>query len=358
MSVVSDAEERGWADDKREFVADSRDDAADERDLAADARDAIAGARETIADAREADLDKGEQDQKSRVGGTGLARNPVVASLRGEERAAREVAAEDRSDGDRDREEEKVSRDAATDRREHAERPTLLALTFASIAERLYAADTYDEVLTRIASAAMATMDGGESASVTLLEHGAYRSAASTDQSATAVDQAQYDAHEGPTLDAFTAPVVHAPSFPDDRWPLLGAQPSDHGVGSSLSYRLDTTDGDAPETGAASLNIYAQSSDAFDQTAQEIGMILAAHAALAARAVGERTTNQDLGRHLEEALLSRDVIGQAKGILMERLKTTPEDAFDILKRSSQRLNVKLREVARGLTETGEMTPTG
>jgi hypothetical protein len=69
---------------------------------------------------------------------------------------------------------------------------------------------------------------------------------------------------------------------------------------------------------------------------------LAAHASVAARAVDERSTLQNLGRGLQQALLSRDVIGQAKGILMERLKITPEDAFDLLRRSSQHLNVKLR----------------
>jgi AmiR/NasT family two-component response regulator len=56
-------------------------------------------------------------------------------------------------------------------------------------------------------------------------------------------------------------------------------------------------------------------------------------------------------------LLSRDVIGQAKGILMERLKITPEDAFDLLRRSSQSLNLKLRDVARGLAESGELGMT-
>ena len=85
-----------------------------------------------------------------------------------------------------------------------------------------------------------------------------------------------------------------------------------------------------------------------------VGSILAAHASLAARAVGERTTLENLGSQLQRALLSRDVIGQAKGILIERFTTTPEDAFEMLKRSSQKLNVKLREVARILAETGEL----
>jgi len=167
--------------------------------------------------------------------------------------------------------------------------------------------------------------------------------------------RAQYDAGEGPSLDAFSAPLVDAPSFPDDRWPRLGAQPVEHGVESSVSYRLGAVSGsDSEEDSLGSLNIYALSPGAFDQTALEIGSILAAHASLAARAVGERTSLDALGHHLERALSSRDVIGQAKGILMERLMVTPEEAFDILRRSSQRLNVKLREIARQLTETGQV----
>ena len=354
MTNGSNAEDLAWAGEKREFVADSRDVAADKRDIVADARDVIAGARDAVADAREARLDKDEKNLQARGSEPGLIAGVAVA--RSEGRAAREVAREERSNIGQDREEEMVSRDAATERRKVDQRPTLLALAFASIAEQLYDADTYDEVLTRIAAAAVATVTGSQSASVTLLEDGHYRTAGSTDLSAAGADQAQYDAGEGPSLDALSLPLVDAPEFPDVRWPLLGAHPGEYGVQSAISYHLATSNREGGVDRAASLNIYALTPDAFDQAAHEIGTILAAHASLAARAVGERATLEALDRHLEQALLSRDVIGQAKGILMERLKTTPEDAFDILKRSSQRLNLKLREVARGLTETGEVTP--
>jgi hypothetical protein len=365
MSTGSSAEDRAWAGEKREFVADSRDEAADERDIVADerdivadARDVIAGARDVVADAREAQLAKAEEQLEARVGQSRVVgRAAAVEAEHGEEGAAREVADAERSGIDRDREEEKVARDAATMRREVEDRPTLLALAFANIAEGLYDADTYEEVLTRIAAAAVQTVAGAQSASVVLLEDGTYRTAGSTDQSATAVDQAQYDAEEGPTMDAFTMAIVDVPSFPDERWPLLGAHPGDHGVQSSLSYQFDTSTRDHAEARTASLNVYGLTPAAFDEAAQEIGAILAAYASLAARAVGERTTLEALDRHLEQALLSRDVIGQAKGILMERLKTTPEDAFEILKRSSQRLNLKLREVARSLAETGQVPDT-
>jgi len=56
---------------------------------------------------------------------------------------------------------------------------------------------------------------------------------------------------------------------------------------------------------------------------------------------------------LEEALLSRDVIGQAKGILMERLHLTPDQAFEQLRSASQMHNRKVRDIAAALAETGE-----
>ncbi len=248
----------------------------------------------------------------------------------------------------------KSVREESAARRLAATGPTRLALAFAGIAQELYDAESYDDVLTRIATAAVTTIAGAHAASVTLLTSGGYRSAGPTDPAAFAVDNAQFDAGEGPALDAVMVPLVHAPSFPDDRWPVLGAQPTVHGVHSSLSYQLAGST--STETGIGALNVYASSPEAFDQVAEEIGVVLAAHASLAARAVGERATLESLGQQLEQALFSREVIGQATGILMERLKATPEQAFDILSRSSQRLNLKLREVARRLTETGELSP--
>ena len=97
-------------------------------------------------------------------------------------------------------------------------------MVFAEIAEQLYDADSFDEVLLRIAEAAVSTIAGCRMASVTLRQRSAYRIAASTHPAATAVDQAQYQSHEGPCLDAVDAPMVYAESFPDERWPNLGSR--------------------------------------------------------------------------------------------------------------------------------------
>jgi hypothetical protein len=230
-----------------------------------------------------------------------------------------------------------------------------LALAFAAIAEHLYAADSFDAVLQRIAQTAVSTVAGCQMASVTLTARGAYQTAATTDPAASAVDQAQYDAAEGPCLDAVEAPIVYAPAFPDTRWPTLSSRPVELGAQSAASYCLAAASAATAGTRGTggSLNTYGVQPDAFSNEAQEIGLILAAHASMAAGAVRERGALQDVAENLNKALLSRDVIGQAKGILMERLKIGPEDAFDILRRSSNRLNQKLHAVALALTETGE-----
>jgi hypothetical protein len=351
VSTGSGDEERAWAADKRDFVADRRDDVADERDRAADTRD-------RTADHREAELDKWERQLDARAAELGgPAEESGASEQRAEARAGLLQARQNRDEARAKRTIAAADREESIKRRQADAPPTRLAMVFADIAEQLYDADSVDDVLSRIAEAAVSTIAGCRMASVTLCERSGYRTAASTDPAATAVDQAQYQSHEGPCLDAVDAPMVYAESFPDERWPTLASRPSASGVQSALSYRLAAASGGTADSGGGSMNSYGVIPYAFSDTAQEIGLILAAHASVAARAVDERSTLQSLGRDLQQALLSRDVIGQAKGILVERLKITPEDAFDLLRRSSQHLNLKLRDVARGLAETGEFRMT-
>ena len=158
---------------------------------------------------------------------------------RAEARAARSQARQDR-DKARAKRTEQLPIGMNRQRRQADAPPTRLAMVFADIAEQLYDADSVDDVLSRIADAAVSTIAGCRMASVTLLEQSGYRTAASTDPAATAVDQAQYQSHEGPCLDAVDAPMVYAQSFPDERWPTLASRPTESGVQSALSYRLAT----------------------------------------------------------------------------------------------------------------------
>ena len=344
-------DERQWAAEKRDFVADRRDELAAERDAAADARERAADARESALDERERLLDARAAELRVAPDTAERAERAGASVARDQERQGRVQAHEDRDLA-------ADARDEAAGLRLEARPTTRLAATFAAISEHLYGADSYDAVLHRIAQAAVDTVAGCQMASVTLLDRGAYRTAASTSVHAAAVDRAQYVAGEGPCLDAVEAPVVYARAFPDPRWPTLGSRPVELGACAAASYRLASVGAaraaDPARTGTTgSLNTYGSTPDAFSAEAQQIGLILAAHASLAAAVVRERSHLHDQTQQLSEALVSRDVIGQAKGILMERLKLTPEQAFDALRDSSKRLNEKLRTVASTLAETGE-----
>ena len=91
------------------------------------------------------------------------------------------------------------------------------------------------------------------------------------------------------------------------------------------------------------MTLYSRQPDAFDCEAEAVGAVLAAHAGVALATARER-------EHLQEALHSRDVIGQAKGILMIREGVDEDGAFDILRRASQRMNLKLREIAQQVVD--------
>src|SRR4029079_4168275 len=95
-----------------------------------------------------------------------------------------------------------------------------------------------------------------------------------------------------------------------------------------------------------SLNLYSKQEAAFGVDADEIGALFAV---LAAAALAAAQSEEGL----KIALQSRDVIGQAKGILMERHRITDDQAFEMLKRASQKLNVRLAGVAERVAQTGE-----
>ena len=98
------------------------------------------------------------------------------------------------------------------------------------------------------------------------------------------------------------------------------------------------------------LNLYSRVADAFDDESEHVGLLFAAHAAIAFEAVRERDG-------LSRSVLTRQLIGQAQGILMERHKVTQDQAFGLLVAASQRSNTKLRDVADALVATGAL-PAG
>jgi hypothetical protein len=137
--------------------------------------------------------------------------------------------------------------------------------------------------------------------------------------------------------------VVSVPDLSTDRrWPAFSKAAFGAGARSMLSFQL-FVNGD--HLGA--LNLFGKDVGVFDAESERIGAMVAAHAAVAL--AGSQQVSQ-----LVRALDTRDLIGQAKGILMERYKITAQEAFLLLSRASSDMNVKLREVAEDLTVSGEM----
>ncbi len=128
----------------------------------------------------------------------------------------------------------------------------------------------------------------------------------------------------------------------ESRWPQFGPLAVEAGAGSMLCTPLAVQD-----NVYGSLSLVSSVPDAFDEEAQTLAAVFAAHATLALLSVSEV-------RNLRSMADSRDLIGQAKGILMERFRLTSAEAFSTLVRTSQHHNVKLRTLCQQLADTGEL----
>lgn len=128
----------------------------------------------------------------------------------------------------------------------------------------------------------------------------------------------------------------------DERWPSYAPRAHALGIGSAMGFLLYTR-----ERNLGALNLYGSKQNAFTEQAEHVGLLLASHAAVAFASA--RSDAQ-----LQQAIATRQEIGEALGIVMERHRVTEEQAFDLLRRHSQEQNVKLRDLARRLTQTGEL----
>jgi GAF domain-containing protein len=210
-----------------------------------------------------------------------------------------------------------------------------------------------DELLQTVADLTKTVMPGSPEASVCLLVKDRPTTVVSTGSLATALDETQYDRGHGPCLHAArTGEMILIPDTrTEDRWPDYTPRAVEHGNLSSLSVPL-AIDQDQQLTGA--LNIYARRPDAFDEGSRSVATRFAPYAAVAAGNLYAYQSARDIADNLQTALESRAVIDQAKGVLIERYKLTPDQAFQLLARTSMHTNRKLRDIADHLVRTGEL----
>ena len=229
-----------------------------------------------------------------------------------------------------------------------------LVAEIAAVADAVLSGNTLEETLQQVVSTAVSTIDGCDSAGVFVVDGRAVRTVAHKGDTVVDLDRLQETLGEGPCLDAATSQLeLYVSDLSDDqRYPRFGAAATDAGIRTVLACPLSSAD----MRGA--LNLYAQSPNAFGATDRAKATILGALAGAAIAATARRVDLQSQNVNLQAALVSRELIGQAQGILMERERVSAEQAFDILRRASQHLNEKLRDVAQNLVDTGESPNTG
>jgi transcriptional regulator with GAF, ATPase, and Fis domain len=227
--------------------------------------------------------------------------------------------------------------------------PDGLAAALGELARSLHDESGVEKTLQGVVFAAVGTVPGAQEAALSLIEgRRGVRTQAGTAELVYQVDQVQYDTGEGPCLSSlYQQRTVRLSNMATEtRWPRFTVRAAELGVGSMLSFQMYV---ERDNLGA--LNLYSRDTDAFTDESEQIGLVFATHAALAMA----DARNQE---RLYQAMEARDLIGQAKGILMERHKVTDDQAFRLLVRASQNTNRKLVEIARYLVDTGELADRG
>ena len=214
-----------------------------------------------------------------------------------------------------------------------------------AIGRELADAEGLSETLQRIVDLGEGMLEHCDGVSMMLIGRGGViDTPASSSPVAYESDMVQYATGQGPCLDAIREheTIVMGDLETDQRWPDYRARVLALGVRSMISFRLFVT---ADSMGA--LDMYSRRPNAFDRRSELIGQVFAAQASVAMKSA---LVEEGLGL----ALQSRDVIGQAKGIVMARRRLTADLAFELLKQLSQDRHQRLTELAEEIATTGEV----
>ena len=221
-----------------------------------------------------------------------------------------------------------------------------LAAVYARMSGVLLSEETVSTALQLVTALALETVPGSVGSGVTLIdERGRRTSAASTDPVVEQADALQYELDEGPCLSAWAqrAVVRIDDTLAEHRWARWCRAVQPLGLRSALSTPMV-----AGNVALGAIKVYAPEPDAYDARSEHVLTMFAAQAAILLSNMQTHERAQQLSDGLKDALNSRDVIGQAKGILMGQDGIDADAAFAMLAAVSQRENRKLRDVAEDL----------
>ena len=233
---------------------------------------------------------------------------------------------------------------------QHTPDSDLVPSALAELGRIVYAQRELPSILEEISDVTLRAVSGSEAVSITLIEGDRATTASSTSDLALRLDERQYEYDEGPCLDAARGgEIMHVPDMASEqRYPEYAPRALELGIQSSVSVPLPVQ-----QAVIGALNIYATRPHAFDPVAVEAASRFGSYAAVALANARLYARTAQMAREMHEALASRAIIDQAKGILMALHGGTAEQAFSRIVRESQRRNIKVREIAADIVRRAQ-----
>jgi len=197
--------------------------------------------------------------------------------------------------------------------------------------------------LARVCAVAVTTIEGAELAGITRVGRDQFPAGAASDPLAATIDRLQRDTGEGPSVAAAQdqQTIRIGDLTREQRWPLFTPRAHLYGIRALLA--IPVTVG---QRGWGALTVYSTTPAVFRTQDEVTGLLLATYAAVVAAGVQQQ-------EQLRAGLASRDLIGQAKGVLMERYRVDERKAFALLVRLSQDNNRRLIDIADRVVRTRE-----
>jgi GAF domain-containing protein len=220
---------------------------------------------------------------------------------------------------------------------------------FQTLAQLIYAGSTFDEIYQHLVETATRVVPGCDHASLMLARGEGYETAAASDEVARHVDALERELGEGPCVDAIDdeAGQVDPDISTHSTWPRLAERVlAETPVRGMAGYRIVI---EGRKVGA--LNLFSDSAGALETGGDE-GVVLAAFASIALGSVANRDRADSLRRGLE----SNREVGKAIGLLMAAHEIGSVEAFELLRRASNDMNMKLTEVAHEVIKNAENRP--
>lgn len=226
--------------------------------------------------------------------------------------------------------------------------PPELVESVEALARLVLVEEDVDSTSRRIVRLAVHAIDGAEDASISLAQNGEITTVASTSDVGQKIDSIQYATGEGPCLSSIAQHATfHIRAMEtDETWPTFSKRASaETRTRSMVAVVLELQDG-----ARAALNLSSSEEDAFGEEDVTMSAVFAAQAGVALANALTHAANVKKVAELEEGMGTRQMIGQAVGIIMATRQVDDEEAFDILKKISQTANIKLRDIAKRLVD--------